>query len=391
MSDKGPLNARGSKPLSAARANTLGLDDKALVQALEVLDRSTEGHVDEGAAKRVFVRWPFRLTSLPIEIVHPGGTKSALNLACRNLSCGGCGVLHNSFVHPGARCRVTLPHPSRGPIEVQATVVRCTHRAGVVHELGIRFDAPISARDFVRPDPLTDFFSLEKVKGEDLRGAMVVVEDTTLDQQIFKHFFRETQLRIRFAATGAEGIKLAQSGCDLVLADFHLPDMNAAALVTQLRAQNVHVPVIVVSCDQTPQTRDLIRRSNADAFLSKPVSEERVLRAVAEFLLAEQAGNAGNSMKKDSPKKFLVESFLEELPKYSAKFNELLKTDDAMAAYVLCQQIAGTAPTLGFDGIAALAEKTALALARTMSVKESARAVQELISACERTRSLASR
>ena len=59
------------------RPNTLGLGDRELNELIDEFVSPKEPSVFE----RVFARWPFPTTSVPVKVLHPGGTEVELRLA----------------------------------------------------------------------------------------------------------------------------------------------------------------------------------------------------------------------------------------------------------------------------------------------------------------------
>jgi CheY-like chemotaxis protein len=365
------------------KLNSLRLDDRTLNAVLDRLDGEPEGQ--SPSTHRTYVRWPFRHTDIEVALTHPGGTKSSVLMACRNLSCGGISLLHNAYIHVNTPVEVLLPHPFRGQVAQVGKVTRCRHRGGLLHEVGVKFAKQINVRDFIRPDPFREYFSLERVDPAQLRGTLLYVEDSLLDQRIVKHYLRESSLNVKTAMNCAEAIAAAQQGVDLIVSDFHLPDCDGPQFVKEARDAGIAAPVIMVTSDNSSTTRTKVRDCAADAFLAKPLTQERLLRAVAEFLLvASPTGLMSTSLPDTAPLHSLVTAFVDQLHSFATKLSGCLKDEKPEECFTICQQIRGTAPTLGFESIGKLAARTAEIVARTGSVKESARPVQELITACER-------
>lgn len=382
----GPSARAGSRLVISERGkklNSLRLDERGLDV---VLDRLESDLGPPGAsANRTYVRWPFRHTNINVLLTHPGGSRASVLMACRNLSCGGMSLLHNSFVHTGTPVDVLLPHPFRGPVTLGGKVTRCRHRGGLLHEVGVQFHKQINVRDFIRPDPFREYFSLERVEPAQLRGTLLYVEDSLLDQRIVKHYLRETSLSIKTAVNCAEAIAMGHQGADLIVSDFHLPDCEGPQFVREARDSGITAPVIMVTSDNSTQTRGKVRDCAADAFLAKPLTQDRLLRAVAEFLLvATPTGLLTSSLATSEPLFGLVRPFVDQLHGFAAQLHGCVQREKAEECFTICQQIRGTAPTLGFESIARLATRTAEIVARTGNIKDAARSVQELAAACER-------
>src|SRR4051812_35298741 len=162
------------------RPNTLGMPSKKLDALLELLDGVTP---DEVTIRRKFSRWPFRQTTIPITITHPGGSVVNLRLACRNISCGGVGLLHTSFIHPGSVCVVELPNSKGLHDKLPGVVQRCSHRRGTLHELGIKFARSIELANYVPGQ--AGVHSFERVDAHDLTGTALYVDPSDTDLELF--------------------------------------------------------------------------------------------------------------------------------------------------------------------------------------------------------------
>ena len=64
----------------------------------------------------------------------------------RNISTTGSSVLHSVYLPTRASCTLVLITGERRPVVADATVVRCRHVEGPMHELGLLFVEPLSER-----------------------------------------------------------------------------------------------------------------------------------------------------------------------------------------------------------------------------------------------------
>ncbi len=386
MALPGKPASKTGKPLPAGgRPNTLGLGQRELA---DLLDRMEDPDHVGANPKRDFVRWPFRQTSVKVQIFHTGGTTATITVACRNISRAGMSLLHSSYLHTGTKCRVLLPHPERGEMPMDGWITRCNHRVGVVHEIGIRFDQHLDVQEFLRPNPFTDWFSLERVKPEDLTGNVVCVDDSEIDRRIIKHLLRNTALNCVMACSGAEGLTTVDESTDLVLVDYHLGDMSGAEFTNKLRDAGLQVPVIILTCDTQTATAEILGSIQASAFLAKPVSQDLLLRALGEFLIVRKA-NAEMQPKvgDDTFNSSLTEGLVTALGQYAKRLEDCIERQDATTARTLCLQIAGTAGTVGFKDVSQVATKASEALSRSMSTTESISPIRTLIAVCQRASS----
>ncbi len=377
-----PLNK--TKVGASGRVNTIGIQGKDLESLLEALD---SGRSSDANKKRDFVRWPFRQASLLVHVFQIGGSNpTPIHVACRNLSCGGISLLHSAYIHLGTKVQITLPHPERGNVSIAAFVVRCTHLRGVIHEIGIKFNKPIQAREYFKSNTANTQFSLEHVDAGNLAGTVIYVDDSELDLRIIRHYLRETQLRLRTAPNAEEGLKLAREGSDLIIADFQMPGMNGIDFAAEVRKLGVNTPIIITTSDTSPVTRQKIESVSVNGFLAKPVTQDMLLRAVAEFLVATKEGTIGGttSLDRDNPNYVLVEAFIGQIPQFLKRLNDAIAREDDHVARTVAMQLKGLAPTLGFDVLGNVADEAATMLAATASITESLRSVRSLIASLER-------
>jgi CheY-like chemotaxis protein len=345
-----------------------------------------------GSAKREFKRWPFDRIPVRMETIHPGGAVTCLPYACRNLSRGGIGLLHSSFVHEGTRCIVILPHPERGEIKIPGKIVRVRHVTGKVHELGVKFDEPVDVRRILRLDPAEGGFMLEKVNPEHLKGSMLYIEDSELDRSLVRHFLAESNLDITPAKNAAEAIERAAADePDVILCDLDLPDMNGLELFKKLRGSGIASPFILISADPTSTTRIGPSDPKPENFLVKPTTKERLLSTLGEILLLERQRSSGrsaitSSLSENDPLRQQVPSFIGEVAHMAELLNKAIETNDAQTARRLAFQIKGSAPTLGFVTLGTIASAAYTAVTSSMSVEEAERELKVLLAACKRLR-----
>jgi CheY-like chemotaxis protein len=325
------------------------------------------------------------MAAIELRLDHPGGTATSLKVACRNISCGGIGLLHRSFIHPGTRAHVRLPHNRKGFIDVSAVIVRCLHRAGVVHEIGLAFDKPINMQEVVDADPFQECFSVEHVNPEELTGNILYIEDSAMDARLLKHFTRMTKLSVAIATNSADAIAAASKGVKAILLDFHLPDGDAPALVTQLRAADVQAPIIAVTGDSSRATKERLQASGINAFLAKPLTEERVLRAIAEFLLSERWAAADSKSDIDTEsREVMKKAFVEELHQIKDALVKSIGDNASMDVYAIIGRLGSSAKPLGFADIGAKADVATGSLSKTMACAASKKELDDFLAVCDR-------
>lgn len=365
---------------NCGRVNSLGMTGHELDRTLESIELGKSTIDGKG---RSFVRHPFRLDKVHMRIKRDGAGTN-IRVACRNLSRGGISVLHNAYVHPDTPVAMVLPHVTDGPKLVEGVVRRCRYVRSTIHEVGIEFNKPIKVSDFLRADPFSDWYSLERVEPADLIGTVVLVDPSELDRRVVEHFLRRTQLRIR-AATGVEdGIAKVKEGCDLVIADFSLGEKTGRDLIAAMWEIGSHTPVILTTCDASEGAKARMTASGADAYLLKPMDESLLLRAAAEFLLVQRESRAqenGSRRAADLPPD-LLDSFTEELSKMADELQAAMGEQDLERCRGIAMRLQSSAATFGFAALGRLAAESAGCLTAGGTVESSSEQLNALVEAC---------
>lgn len=377
------IKARDCTNQSVGRMNTLGLSVPELAALLKRLDDAEAASAAASKSRR-FKRRQLRLSALQMDVHHSGGIASSLSVVCRNISSGGSAVLHNSFMHSGTRVVLNFRHATRGTVGVAGKIAHCAHVQGCIHQLGIKFDHPVKPAEFVQLDQLDDWFTLENVKDEEMRGCIVLAGTSPMEQRLIQSFLKGTDVRLRCAANQTEAMNFAGEGADIVVID---PDQKNIDLKSTIRAfeeGGLAMPIVVVTSRGPDERRKILTELRPAAVLAKPLSRDIFARALAEFLIVGgSAAVAVSSIQPGEEKAALVPEFVRSLNASSADLRDLLERRDLDATQAICAQIASAAGSMGFAGIGAMAEQAERSLTQTRSVESSRAVLQRLISACE--------
>jgi DNA-binding response OmpR family regulator len=364
------------QPNGSLRPNSVNLSAPALEALLDRLDEpESKGNA---SLKRGYVRWPFRRLAVTVGLIHPGGNTVNIRVAGRNLSNGGICVLHSSFVHPGSDCIVHMPHPTQGEVQVRGKIARCMHRSGVIHEIGISFPRPINAKEYLAPDPLSNSFSLERVRASDLQGRVLVIEPDQMERDIIRHYLRETGLQCEFANSLAQAVMM-YDGFAAVVMSSELPDADPRTAATKLRDLGHAGPILLVVPEDSARTRAKVASAPVRAFLTRPFSQELILRAMGEILLVEQTTfstrRAGDAKAKAQP-----DDEITRLGKalFSAVFNR-----DAAAVRSACLRIRTLAEARNWAPLVALINQVQATLDRGGSIDSVMTILELVIAACD--------
>lgn len=123
---------------------------------LDELDKATEQSGDKGFHRRRHERHRCRQYAVLVRVKQTGQQPTNFLVPTRNVSNGGVSFLHGAMLHPNTRCTIVFLLPDRRTFRTQGRVVRSRHVTGMIYEIGIGFDAPISVKDLQLGDELPE-------------------------------------------------------------------------------------------------------------------------------------------------------------------------------------------------------------------------------------------
>ncbi len=132
----------------------------------------------------------------------------------------------------------------------------------------------------------------QATRAGETQAVVLYIEDNLanfgLVQTILRH---RPEIKLLAAMQGRQGIELAQRHRpDLILLDFHLPDINGDEVLRRLREdpETRDIPVLIVSADATPLQIERMRAAGANDYLTKPLDVKRFLEVLNEQWRATQ-------------------------------------------------------------------------------------------------------
>jgi two-component system, chemotaxis family, chemotaxis protein CheY len=117
---------------------------------------------------------------------------------------------------------------------------------------------------------------------------ILVVEDSpTMRQLISFAMKRIPNSHVIEATDGVDALKkLSSDKIDLILADINMPVMDGLKLVSLVRGNPSYkeIPIIMVTTEGAEEDRKRAIAIGANAYLSKPIQTQELLKLVTSFL-----------------------------------------------------------------------------------------------------------
>jgi two-component system response regulator HydG len=146
--------------------------------------------------------------------------------------------------------------------------------------------------------------------GDKSKGRILVVDDEPSARGGLERLLQQEGFSVQTAADGVMAIRLAaEFAPDVVVTDLKMPKMDGMALLTQLRAQDNGLPVIVATAFGEIASAVAAMRAGADDYLTKPIdidalllsiertTERRSLRAETENLRRQTREDEGEGLR----------------------------------------------------------------------------------------------
>lgn len=120
-----------------------------------------------------------------------------------------------------------------------------------------------------------------------MRHSILVVDDQLAMRRMFQAIFVDSKWDVELAEDGVIAYKAATAKrYDLVITDFHMPNMDGIQLTEKLRALSSYrgVPILVVSTEGNKEKKGLGKAAGANGWMVKPIKAEILLPAVEKLI-----------------------------------------------------------------------------------------------------------
>ena len=119
-----------------------------------------------------------------------------------------------------------------------------------------------------------------------LRGRVLVAEDNATNARIARHMLERFGLEVTVVDDGRAAIEhVATEACDLVLMDWHMPEVSGLEAAAAMRsAGHARLPIIAMTASAMRGDRQLCLEAGMDDFISKPVVIDDLHGVVSRWL-----------------------------------------------------------------------------------------------------------
>jgi len=120
---------------------------------------------------------------------------------------------------------------------------------------------------------------------------VAIVDDEESIRKALKRLLRAANLEAESFSSGAAFLdSLATRRPDCLILDLHMPGMTGLHVLERLKQSGTHLPTIVITAYDEPESRTRCLVAGAAAYLRKPLDSRLLLDAIADAV--RQSGKA---------------------------------------------------------------------------------------------------
>jgi two-component system sensor histidine kinase BarA len=117
---------------------------------------------------------------------------------------------------------------------------------------------------------------------------VLAVDDNEINLKLISTLMRDKGAIVTEAKDGLEAVDLAaKNDFDIIIMDIHMPELKGTTAALQIRENeknNKHTPIIALTADAVPSTRQQIKDSRMDGYLLKPINEAQMWNSINHVL-----------------------------------------------------------------------------------------------------------
>jgi len=133
---------------------------------------------------------------------------------------------------------------------------------------------------------------------------VLLVDDSTLDQQLIGGLLSNWGCRVETAGSGQEALDLLKGAeFDLMLIDYSMPEMDGFETTARIRATEVesgkHLPVVLLTSKPIEAVKERSEEVGMDAYVAKPVEADQLfttIEGLAALVTSAEQGEESNEL-----------------------------------------------------------------------------------------------
>src|SRR5215471_5203329 len=165
--------------------------------------------------------------------------------------------------------------------------------------------------------------------------AILIVEDEEKLRRVMGLHLSSAGYQVRSAASAKEGLRSA-ADADLIITDLKLPGMDGLEFLEQVRAQNLHTPIVVMSAFGTVEIAVNAMKKGAVDFLPKPFSLDHLTVVVEKALEVRKLRDENRELREALNQRYQFENIVGRSAPMQEIFGTVTRVAPTRATVLLC-------------------------------------------------------
>jgi DNA-binding NtrC family response regulator len=154
------------------------------------------------------------------------------------------------------------------------------------------------------------------------KGSILVVDDESEIREGLELLLRTEGYLVSSAETGQSGLaRLGEQPFDLLLLDVSLPDRNGIEMLKDIRRQDAHLPIVLITAYGSIEMARTAFKSGAMDYITKPWSNDELLAQVAKAVEARRLREENVQLKRALKQRFNFPNIIGKSEKMLALFD----------------------------------------------------------------------
>ena len=154
------------------------------------------------------------------------------------------------------------------------------------------------------------------------KGSILVIDDEAEIREGLELLLKTEGYQVSMADTGQSGLsRLGEQPFDLLLLDVSLPDRNGIELLKDIRRQDPHLPIVLITAYGSIEMARAAFKSGAMDYITKPWSNDELLAQVAQAVESHRLREENVQLKRALKQRFNFPNIIGKSEKMLALFD----------------------------------------------------------------------
>src|SRR6266478_6644178 len=167
-----------------------------------------------------------------------------------------------------------------------------------------------------------------------MKHCILVVDDEEKLRRVIELQLTSAGFEVEKTGSAEEALKLVDKA-DLVLTDLKLPGMDGLELLSAIRRQNMHSPVIVMTAFGTVENAVEAMKAGATDFLLKPFSLDHLMQVVNKALEVRALRDENRQLKEELGRRYEFDNIIGRSPSMQEIFAAIERVGPTRATVLL--------------------------------------------------------